>query len=164
MIDVPTLSAKHDPAKTEVLPLNAATSPEISSSIDSGDAGPRSQSARKTFNKYAAGFLGICFVIGAVQSLTSESGKNQSDQAGSSARPRAKSQAERVESITQQIVTTSLSSPSTATFTEFRVIDQSGAFFQTYIGVDSQNGFGARVRSYFVCAFKLHHSQNDGCN
>ncbi len=65
------------------------------------------------------------------------------------------SQGARAEGVTQQVVSESLKAPSTAGFVDFRILDQNGPYFQTYIGVDAQNAFGAYIRSYFVCVFKL---------
>ncbi|BCU76405.1 hypothetical protein [Luteolibacter sp. LG18] len=56
---------------------------------------------------------------------------------------------------TEQIVLKSLKSPSTARFSGFKIVENSGDFFLTFTSVDSQNGFGAMVRSHFITVFKL---------
>jgi hypothetical protein len=62
---------------------------------------------------------------------------------------------ERAERATRTLVQKNLKSPASARFSDFRVMDSSGPYFQTMITVDSQNGFGAMIRNDAVVAFKL---------
>ena len=61
----------------------------------------------------------------------------------------------RARRATETLVRNNLKSPSSAQFSKFEVLDSSGPFFQTMITVDSQNGFGAMIRSDAVTVFKL---------
>ncbi|MCH7228774.1 hypothetical protein [Haloferula sp. A504] len=67
----------------------------------------------------------------------------------------ARDEDQKVKLITEQIIRNSLKAPSTANFSNFQVVAEEGPFRQTYIEVDAQNGFGAMIRSYYVCTFKL---------
>ena len=73
----------------------------------------------------------------------------------------AQNQSGRAEEITKQMVSKKLNAPSTTQYSEFRIIDSNGSFYQTIITVDSQNSLGTFVRGEFLCAFKFESGSLD---
>jgi len=59
-----------------------------------------------------------------------------------------------IEGMTKTMILKDLKSPSTAHFSDFRIVKANPPFYQTAINVDAQNGFGAMIRTCFLCVFK----------
>lgn len=92
--------------------------------------------------------IGIVMIGGRIHSWAK--GGSVSTQSGAS-----RYDERRVEATTRTMVLKNLKSPSTASFSGFRMVRSDPPFFQTAVNVDANNSFGGMIRKCFVCTFKL---------
>lgn len=62
---------------------------------------------------------------------------------------------ERAASVTKSMIGEDLKSPISAVYSDFKIIKAEHPYYQTAITVDAQNGFGAMIRTSFICVFQL---------
>lgn len=66
---------------------------------------------------------------------------------------------DRAKRSAQTLVLKNLKAPATAQFAEVRILKKEHPWYQLLVAVDAQNGFGALIRSYFICVVQLEEGE-----